>query len=260
MNFFGSEKYFANRTPESVNNLDSAIDNRTAAGWFLKQKNRNYLQNRIIREKINVDEISLIASMNIWAKKNKLHSKNLKCEVTGITDYLTATDQLNQQFLNHLRERFGSFTPLSNTHNIIQQNNTYTTDEDDLSNYNMINGKSVIMDGMLVRTDQDQEGQLMQKSATYMTAEDIRNIDVYDPTYDRDLYTQTLGMVNKRSRRNNMQKYMHRRHIDYDASDGFRAKEDDRASLDNLVRGFDMSEFRRYAVNSHRPISRYQFQ
>lgn len=244
MDFFGSEKYFNNRTPNSVHKLEYELESRTPSDWFMSPNNKKYLNYRIIKEKLNIDEISLTSSMAIWAKKNKINKLyNAEYNTTRNNDYMVILDSMNSSFMSYLKEKFKLFDTLSNTQYIRQYREQ---------------SSMVIQDGILQKTGYDEEDLLEKKKLSHMTADDFRNMDVYDPTYDRDLYTQTIGLAMKRSRRNNMQKYMHNRHTDFDV-DGLRVKENDRASLDNMVRGFDMSEFRKYADNSKRPISRYQF-
>lgn len=245
MNFFGSEKYFNNRTPASVRKLEAEIDSRTPKDWFLALNNREYLKSRIIKQKMNIDEITLTSNMAIWAKKNKIETlyNAADANIINQNDYITVLDANNQKFMSYLSEKFTIFdAPLSNTASVRQYKNS---------------GDLVIQDGILQRVggNEDPDDEIMEKKKfSHMTAQDIQNMDVYDPTYDRDLYAQTIGLSMQRNRRNNLQKNMHKRHTDFDV-DGLQSKEDE-----CMVRKFDMSEFRRNANNSKKPISRFQFQ
>lgn len=237
MNFFGSEKYFNNRTPLSVLKLEAELDSRTPKDWFLAPNNREFLKSRIIRQKIPIDEITLASNMAIWAKKNKLEElSNAEYNATENNDYMTILNQNNQNFMNYLGTKFSLFgAPQSNHANIRQYRN---------SDENM-----VVQDGIL--QDTSYKGPVIEKKKySEMTAEDIRNMDVYDPTYDRDLYAKAIGVTMKR---NKFQKTMHKRRVDFDVKEL-------KSSHESLVRRYDMSEFRRNANSSKKPISRYQFQ
>jgi hypothetical protein len=251
MNFFGSEKYFSNRTPNSVRKLEHILDTRKPSEWFLSPNNKQFLTSRLLKEKMHVDEITLYSTMNIWSKKNKIDALyNAEYNSTCNDDHITLLDSINQRFISFMHEKYGRVsTPLENSAYIQQYKNHNFDDE------------VVVQDGILQATNPyPSEDKFEKKKYTDLSFEDMRNMDVYDPTYDRDLYAQSIGLVMKRSRRNtNIQKYMHKRNTDYDL-DGLQTKENDRASLDNMVRGFDMSEFRRNANNSKKPISRYQHQ
>ena len=249
MDFFGSEKYFNNRTPNSVRRLERDIECKTPTDWFMECSNRKYLHKRIQLGGLNIDEISLMSAMNIWAKKKKINALfNADFNVTNNQDNTTVVGSINKEFLNHMNEKHGIFNSgLSNKANIRQYKEKQ---EDDY----------VIQDGILQKTSDDSaDDRIVSKKFSEMTVNDFRNLDVYDPSYDRDLYVQTIGLGMQRSRRNNIQKYMHKRNTDYEL-DGLQAKDSDRASLDNLVRGYDMSEYVRHANSRKKPISRHQIQ
>lgn len=264
MNFFGSEKFFKNRTPQSVHKLVNELDTRIPLEWFMAPNNKKYLEAQLIRYNVILDEIGLHSSMNNWSKKNKINNRyNADQNSTGVNDYMVVLDSINSDFISYIREKNACFDqPIQSRRSIIQYKNTpnLMSDNNDLSDYNTINGDSVIQDGVLQQTryGDDRETYAMKKSSE-MTVDDIKNLDVYDPTYDRDLYTKTIGLAMKRSRRNNFQKNMHARHTDFE-TEGWRSKDADMGSRDNLIRGYDMSEFKKYAVSSRRPVSRDQFQ
>jgi hypothetical protein len=261
MNFFGSEKFFKNRTPQSVHKLVNELETRTPTEWFMAPNNKKYLASQLLRYNIILDEIGLHSNMNNWAKKNKINNRyNADQNATGVNDYMVVLDSINSDFISHVREKNSYFDqPIQGQRNIIQYKNTPNLISDS-NDYNIINGDSVIQDGVLQQTrySDDREAYVMKKSSE-MTADDIKNLDVYDPTYDRDLYAKTIGLAMKRSRRNNFQKNMHARHTDFE-TEGWRSKDEDMGSRDNLIRGFDMSDFKKYAINSKRPVSRDQFQ
>jgi hypothetical protein len=171
MNFFGSEKYFQNRTPTSVRKLETELDNRTPHEWFMAPNNKKHVAAQLLHYRIILDEILQPA-----------------------------------------------------------------------------------------RYEDDGVDTMVVKKASEMTAADMRNLNVYDPTYDRDLYAKTIGLALKRNGKNRFQKNMHARHNDRGDTEGWRSKDEDMGSRGNLVRKFDMSEFRKYAVNAHRPLSHNQFQ
>lgn len=247
MDFFGSEKYFNNRTPNSIHNLERNLECKTPSEWFMECNNRKHIIKRLRIHGLNIDEISLMAMMDIWAKKKKINALfNADINATGNQDPATLVSAINKEFLNHVDEKYGIFCAAqSNKANIRQYG------EKQEHEY-------VVQDGILQKTMTADE-RVVSKKFSEMTVNDFRNLDVYDSSYDRDLYAQTIGMGMQRSRRNNLQKYMHKRNTDYDL-DGLQARESDRAILDNMVRGYDMSEYVKHANSRKKPISRYQIQ
>lgn len=230
MDFFGSEKYFQNRSPNSVIKLENTLNTRTAMEWFTSANNRKYLQAQLIAYHIRMDELSLQSSMAIYGKKKNINSLyNAEVSNTGVKDYTVVLDSVNKDFINYIRVSNGCFDqPLQNTQRVRQ----YRDQELD---------QPVIQDGVLTHMTQDDD-HYETKRYTDMTASDFQNMDIRRNEAETDLYAQTFGLAMKRSRRNNMQKYMHGRHTDYDL-DGLCSKDNNRSSLDNLVRGFNMKDF-----------------
>jgi hypothetical protein len=214
MNFFGSEKYFRNRTPEkSQDNINNILD-QSNTSIFLRDENKEYLYKQLKVMGVELDDmIELHSSMVIFAKKFSIN--NLR--IIG-NDKNVLLNSINKKYIHYMSDKFAPFeAALSSQVNIGHQ----------------------------------------QKKHDELTADDMKNIDIYRPSHDRDLYMETIGMCAKRSRRNGLQKYMHSRHVETDL-EGLQARETDRASLDNLVRGYDMSDFILNANSSKKPISRYQ--
>lgn len=261
MNFFGTEKFFQNRTLKP-------IPEETVKGLFISASNRAHLKALLLQHGIQLDTLELQAKMGVWSKKNKIQDKySSDNNATRNTNHVMIVESLNSQFMHDVKGCVSSFDqPLQNRVCVQEYKNiglsSNNTDFNDTGN-----NETVIQDGVLTSCKfvEPDHATFQTKKATAMTSQDYQNMDVYDFKYDRDLYAQAIGLSMKRQRRNDMQKYMHKRHVygyhdNEGNADGYRSAESERASLDNLSRGFDMSKFRRYANNIKRPESAYQFQ
>lgn len=270
MNFFGTEKYFQNRSPKSIQQLEGSVSNASMREWFMTINNRAHLKATLTQKGINCDSLELQAKMGVWARKNKIHEKySSDHNSTGNQNYTITLSAINQQFIHDMQGKISSFDrPLEGNVRVQEYKNKPIMYSNNNASYNDIeDSETVIQDGVLTKSRFDEPNHLQfeSKKSSMMTATDMQTLDVYDPNYDRDLYAQAIGLSMKRQRRNDMQKYMHKRHVYgyYDGegnADGYRSAESERASLDNLSRGFDMSKFRKYANNAKRPESSLQFQ
>jgi len=270
MNFFGTEKYFQNRSPESIQRFEETVSNASMRDWFMTINNRAHLKATLTQKGINYDSLELLAKMGVWARKNKIHEKySTDYNTTANQNYTVVLSAINQQFIHDMQGQISSFDkPLDSDVRVQEYKNKPTMYSNSNTSFNDIeDSETVIQDGVLTKSRFDEPDHEVYeiKKSSMMTAADMQNLDVYDVNYDRDLYTQTIGLCMKRQRRNNMQKYMHKRHIygyheGEGNADGYRSAESERASLDNLSRGFDMSKFRKYANNAKRPESAFQFQ
>lgn len=267
MDFFGTEKFFQNRT-SSQNYID--FDDRNLKELFMDQENVDQLATSLRHFGMVFEDLELRAKMGVWAKKNKVEfTFNYDRNSTKQNDNSLLLKAINSKFIESAQEFHSTFhKPLHNKICAQKYKNIPVSYSPNPQNYNdVFDSETVIQDGVLQKSNYDEPDHRVveHKSTKYMTANDFRNMDVYDSNYDRDLYTQTIGLSIKRQRRNDMQKYMHKRHTQgfYEggaSSEGFRVAEADRASLDNLSRGFSMQKFIKNANNLKRPESRNQFQ
>jgi hypothetical protein len=189
--------------PPSINFID--IVNNTAI--FLSRKNIIHLTKYIIS--LNVDQDT---NYNLELLKNDLPSIMKKWTISeNLDDYeylydnpLTVLSYINKHFLN--------------THGYLYQKNVV---------------KNVYrMDGATT----DKEGNKLFKKYSEMTADEYKNINVWKPT---DLFTD-----NSKKRYNNKvtpwEVGLYTRHYDRD-NDGLQQSSYERASLDNQIHGYDMS-------------------
>lgn len=264
MDFFGTEKFFQNRTL-------NPIPEETVKGLFMSASNRAHLKAELAQQGIQIDTLELQAKMGVWSRKNKINDKySSDSNATRNENQVIVVQSLNSQFINDIKGQQSSFDkPLQTSVRVQEYKNirTLMNSPNSASFNDTGNDETVIQDGVLTACKFNEPDHLSfeSKKATYMTVADYQVLDVYDPKYDRDLYAQAIGMSMKRQRRNDMQKYLHKRHVygyhnGEGNADGYRSAESERASLDNLSRGFDMSKFRRHANNIKRPESAYQFQ
>ena len=271
MDFFGTEKYFRNRAPESIQRFEEALDRTSNREWFMSSDNVYLVKSELIVRGVQFDDLELRAKMGVWARKNKIDLKfSAESNSTRQSNPVLVRKAINASFIKYAQGEFTSFDkPLDNRVRMQEyKNQPSATNRISDNDYNdTFDSETVIQDGILTKSrfDEPDHATFQSKCTNQMTACDVRNMDVYDPKYDRDLYAQAIGMSMKRQRRNDMQKYMHARHVygykeSEDNPDGYRTADADRSSLDNLSRGFDMSKFVRNANNSRRPESALQFQ
>lgn len=268
MDFFGTEKYFQNRT---YSQNQTVIETRSMKEWFMDEQNCDNVLSQLTHRGIQFNDLELRAKMGVWARKNKIHLQQSSDNyIIGHNDLTILLKSINAKFIN---ETFGEFTsmdkPIDNRIRVqTYKNHTTGYKVNPNNDFNDVSeSETVIQDGILMKSNFDEpDHEIFEtKKSTMMTASDYKNLDVYDPKYDRDLYVQAIGMSMKRQRRNDLQKYMHKRHVygfkESDSNpDGYRSAESDRASLDNLSRGFSMKKFIANANNLKRPESMYQFQ